>query len=729
MKIVRVAVDVPVATLFDYQADDAPSGDVGSRALVPFGNKTAVGVIMELASNSQVPSSRLKSVLRVLRDAPALSSDELRLLRFTAAYYHNALGPTVMSTLPARLRRASALRPSTPAYFALTAAGDVVAADELPARAIVRRRLLELFKQRHTLDLAAVRKVAPTAQAALNQLIARGWVTPQEAALRPPPSIVEHSSTNGPSLNSDQAEAVRAIQAHLGEFKPFLLLGVPGSGKTEVYLGAIDAALRAGRQALLLVPEIALTPQLEAMVRSRFPATPATTLHSGLNEGERLEHWLAAQAGRSRIVLGTRLAVFAPLPDIGLIIVDEEHDASFKQSEGLRYSARDLAVLRAQQRKVPIVLGSATPALETYFNAASGRYQLLTLSRRINAPPPRIECINTRGARLDDGLSQRLLEAIAERCERREQSLVFINRRGFAPVLMCHACGWLSGCHRCSARLVLHMHDHRLHCHHCGLQAAVPSGCPECGNQALAPVGHGTQRIEAALKRHFPRARILRIDRDSTRRKLAWPAMRRQIHERQIDILVGTQIVAKGHDFPYLNLVGVVNADSLLYSTDFRAPERLFALLTQVAGRAGRRDMQGDVLIQTEFPHHPLYAALFSQDYASFACGLLAERRQADLPPFVSQALLRAEAPKLDTALAFLARAARIGQACAPRATIYDPVPGSMVRLAGRERAQLLVQAASRPQLQKFLTAWHARLAAERSSRARWALDVDPLEF
>ena len=522
---------------------------------------------------------------------------------------------------------------------------------------------------------------------------------------------------------------MRAVCARRDAFQPFLLLGVTGSGKTEIYLRAVDAVLRAGRQALLLVPEIALTPQLEAMIRERFPATTLVSLHSALNETERLQHWLAAQAGRARIVLGTRLAVFAPLPELGIIIVDEEQDASFKQMEGLRYSARDLAVVRAQQRSVPVVLGSATPALETYYNAANGRYQLLTLAQRINAAPPRIACISTRGEKLEDGLSQPLLAAIAARLARKEQSLVFINRRGYAPVLMCHACGWLSGCHRCSAQLVLHLRDRRLHCHHCGYQAPVPVTCPECGNQELAPLGQGTQRVEAALAQHFPRARILRIDRDSTRRKLSWHAMRRQIHAREIDILVGTQILAKGHDFPHLNLVGVVNADSLLYSTDFRAPERLFALLTQVAGRAGRGDMQGEVLIQTEFPQHPLYAALQRQDYAAFARDLLAERRQAGFPPFVCQALLRAEAPKLETALAYLARAARIAKTLARGVTIYDPVPAGMVRLAGRERAQLLVQAESRVRLQSFLAAWHARLAAEPSTRARWSLDVDPLEF
>jgi primosomal protein N' (replication factor Y) len=480
---------------------------------------------------------------------------------------------------------------------------------------------------------------------------------------------------------------------------------------------------------LLLVPEIALTPQLEGTIRTRFPATPLVILHSALNERERLQRWLAAQSGEARIVLGTRLAVFASMPELGLIIVDEEHDASLKQSEALRYSARDLAVVRARQCDIPIVLGSATPALETYHNAVTGRYRLLTLTRRISARAPHIQSVNTRGERLVDGLSPRLLGAIAVRLERKQQSLVFINRRGFAPVLLCRACGWLSECHRCSANLVLHLDERRLHCHHCGYQAPVPAACPKCGNQDLGPIGHGTQRLEAALSQHFPNARILRIDRDSTRRKLAWPGMRRQIENREVDILVGTQILAKGHDFAHLNLVGVVNADSLLYNTDLRASERLYALLTQVAGRAGRGDIAGEVLIQTEFPNHPLYLALQNQDYVSFAESLLEERRQAGFPPYVYQALLRAEAPRIDAALGYLAHAAAIGRTLSEQVTIYDPVPATMVRRAGRERAQLLAQAESRSLLQRFLAAWHTRLSTEQSSPARWSLDVDPLEF
>jgi primosomal protein N' (replication factor Y) len=461
----------------------------------------------------------------------------------------------------------------------------------------------------------------------------------------------------------------------------------------------------------------------------RFPQTTLVSLHSGLNESERLRHWLAAQSGAARIVLGTRLAVFAPLPQPGIIIVDEEHDASFKQNEGFRYSARDLAVVRARQCEIPILLGSATPALETWHNAVAQRYALSELRQRINGPMPRIACVSTRGVKLENGLAPAVLAALEERLKRGEQSMVFINRRGYAPVLMCHECGWLSGCHRCSAKLVFHLQDQQLHCHHCGYQAKTPAACPDCGNAALAPVGQGTQRIEETLMARFPSARILRIDRDSTRRRGAWAGMRERITAREVDILVGTQILAKGHDFPHLNLVCVINADGLLYSTDFRAPERLYALLTQVSGRAGRGDTRGDVLIQTEFPHHAIYAALRDQDYRRFADALLKERRSARFPPYVYQALLRAEADKLGVAVEWLNRAAHLGREAGDPVTIYEPVPSAMMRLAGRERAQLLVQCASRRSLQNFLSDWHVRLAAQKVSRARWAIDVDPLEL
>ena len=733
MNIVRVGFDVPLDKLFDYLCADAnvSASDIGARVLAPFGKRSVVGVIMEIADSSAVATARLKPITKMLREAPGFSPGDIQLIRFAAEYYHHPLGAVAMSALPAGLRRVRRQPAKSLRHYALTALGATRTVDSLPARASTRRRLLTLFLAHRVLDNDAVRACAPTANIALRQLMEAGYVAQHDGALphTPGAAVSVNPEVIGPPLTPDQAAAVTSLCAELSAFKPHLLLGVTGSGKTEVYLRVMDAVLKAGRQALLLVPEISLTPQLEATVRSRFPHTHVVSLHSGLTESERLNHWIAAQSGAARIVLGTRLAVFAPLPQLGLIIVDEEHDSSFKQNEGFRYSARDLAVVRARQCGVPIVLGSATPALETYHNAASGRYALVRLPNRVNNAMPRITCINTRDVKLDNGFAPPLLAAIRERLARREQSLVFINRRGYSPVLMCHDCGWLSGCHRCSAKLVLHAHDRRLHCHHCGYQAMVPLSCPDCGNTDLSPIGQGTQRIESTLTERFPQARILRIDRDSTRARGAWSGMRERIEAREVDILVGTQILAKGHDFANLSLVAVVNADNLLYSTDFRAPERLYALLTQVAGRAGRGAVQGDVLIQTDFPTHPLYAALRDQDSARFADELLKERRSAGFPPFQYQALLRAEAPKLATAIDWLTRAAVLARDIDEAISVYDPVPAGMMRLAGRERAQLLVQSSSRHRLQRFLAAWRVALSENKASAARWSIDVDPLEL
>lgn len=731
MTIVRVGFDVPLDTLFDYRCDVATPADIGARVLAPFGKRNAVGVILKVADTSAVATARLKAVTRLLREAPGFSPADIQLMQFAADYYHHPLGAVVMSALPVGLRRVRTQPAKSLMHYALTARGAALTVDELPKRALTLRRMVELFQFHSVLPAETISKRTSTEKSVLKQMIAEGFVEICEGSLRSEPTVGIKQTAPGtvPELTPDQVAVVSSISADVSTFKPHLLLGITGSGKTEVYLRVIDAVLQRGRQALLLVPEISLTPQLEATVRNRFPVTHIVSLHSGLSESERLQHWLAAQSGAARIVLGTRLAVFAPMPELGLIVVDEEHDASFKQSDGFRYSARDVAVVRARQRGVPIVLGSATPALETWHNAVSGRYALAQLPRRINNTPPRIHCVNTRHERLREGAAPALFSAIERRLAAREQVLVFINRRGYAPVLMCHECGWLSSCHRCSAKLVLHLKDRNLHCHHCGHQEIVPLACPECGNADLSPVGQGTQRVETALAAEFPQARVLRIDRDSTRNKGAWHGMREQIEAREVDILVGTQILAKGHDFPNLSLVCVLNADSLLYSTDFRAPERLYAQLTQVAGRAGRGDVPGDVLIQTDFPEHPLYAALRDQNYARFADALLQERRSAGFPPFQYQALLRAEAPKLETAIGWLTRAASTARGIDDAVTIYDPVPAGMMRRAGRERAQLLVQAAQRQRLQRFLSLWRERLADKKATPARWSIDVDPLEL
>ena len=727
MSIVRVALDVPLNTLFDYRADSVEGADVGSVVLVPFGKKIAVGLVLEIARTSQLPSSRLRSVLAVQQDVPRLPVDVLSILRFCSDYYHHPVGEVALNALPTRLRRRHAIKPLR-THFRLTAAGRRVGADDLPFRAGVRRDLMSrLAAANEGVDADALGAQSAGALRAMRELVKRGWVEAVQPDDIPAPDQSPRVLP-GPALTEAQQAAVVAIRESFGRFGAWLLHGVTGSGKTEVYLELITTALAQNKQTLLLVPEINLTPQLEARIHARFPGTPVVRLNSALNESERLRCWIAAQTGRAGIILGTRLAVFTPLPRLGLIIVDEEHDSSFKQAEGLRYSARDIALLRAKQRAVPVVLGSATPSLETYHQALRGRYGMLTLAQRATAAMPTIETTNIRGEALIDGLCQTVLQAIQKTTRLGEQSLIYINRRGYAPVLICPSCSWTSGCPRCSTKLVMHLKNRQMRCHHCGHQEKIPAACGQCGNAELAPLGQGTQRVENTLARMFPSARILRIDRDSTRGKDDWKEMRRQIHGREVDLLVGTQMLAKGHDFPALTLVCVINADASLYSTDYRASERLFANLMQVAGRAGRADLPGRVLIQTEFPDHPLYAALRRQDYAAFAKAVLAERRQAGLPPFMYQAILRAEAPRMATALDFLQRAASCIDVDTTAITIYDPVAANMARLAGKERAQLTVQSRSRPALQAFLREWSVQLDKLAERKVRWVLDVDPQE-
>lgn len=534
-----------------------------------------------------------------------------------------------------------------------------------------------------------------------------------------------------PALTEEQTQAIGAVDGN--GFAAYLLHGVTGSGKTEVYLHLIERQLAAGRQTLLLVPEINLTPQLESRVRARFPEIEVVSLHSELAEAARERHWRAALTGSARIILGTRLAVFTPMPALGLIILDEEHDPSFKQQDGMRYSARDVAVVRARQLGIPIVLGSATPALESWANAQAGRYRLLKLVHRANpeAQLPTVGLLDTRKRPLREGISQPLLAAIEARLARREQSLVFLNRRGYAPVLACAACGWVSRCQRCAANMVLHLADRRLRCHHCGFEYRVPKACPTCGNQDIHPYGRGTQRLEAWLCEQFPDARILRVDRDSVKSRKQWESVLERIHAGEADILVGTQMLAKGHDFPKLTLVGVLGADSALFAADWRAPERLFAQLMQVAGRAGRAELKGEVIIQTEYPDHPLFAALVRHDYPGFAQNQLDERAAAGFPPYAFQAMLRAEAPEMSMAIDFLKAAASLpGIAAHEQILVYDPVPMRMARLANLERGQLLVESGSRPALQAFLPDWRAGIEQLKApSRLRWHLEVDPYEF
>ncbi|SFO41445.1 primosomal protein N' [Nitrosospira briensis] len=733
MAILRVALDVPLNTLFDYLAPDTEitAQDVGARVLVPFGRNMMTGVIMEVTAYSSVPSPKLKLAAHIFRDVPPLPEGLIALFRFCSEYYHHPLGEVVMNGLPNRLRSNKPFTRKVPSacQYGLTLTGRKADTSIIPARHIVKHRLLARLRESRVMSISDAKQLSPRAPKALNELITLGWIEEIPFA-HPATPVPAAQALQIPVLTTDQRNAVDVIAPEIGEFNTWLLHGVTGSGKTEVYLRLISLVLRQARQTLVLVPEINLTPQLEAVFRARFPTLRLVSLHSGLSPSERAAGWLQAQEGAAEIVLGTRLAVFTPLPKLGLIIVDEEQDASFKQQDGLRYSARDAAIFRAKQAGVPVILGSATPSLESHYNAVTGRYLRLRLSSRAvkNAALPVVRCIDTRAVKTKESFSPPVISAL-ERClALNQQSLVFINRRGYAPVLLCKSCGWAATCERCASRLVVHLRDKRLRCHHCGHQERFPNVCPECGDQDVVPFGHGTQRVEAALAEYFPGARIMRIDRDSTSRKDAWQHMLRDIHEQRVDILVGTQILAKGHDFPKLSLVSILNSDASLFSTDFRASERLFAQLMQVAGRAGRAGIPGEVLIQTEFPDHPLYHALRQHDYDLLAQTLLEERKTAGFPPFVYQALLRAEAPQIDTALGFLTSAVAVAKAPG-EVEVFDPVPAQMARLKGTERAYLLVQSGSRKKLQAFLEAWRAKLDALPSRKVRWTVDVDPMDF
>ncbi len=674
-RILKVALDAPLDTLFDYRwggEDGAGLPQPGQLVVVPFGRRESVGLIVEVAETSSVDDARLKDAVALREQLPPLPMAWMQLCAFAADYYQRPLGEVAMPALPKSLRAL---------------------------------RTLALDK--------ALKKLAT-------------------------PDAVDPVAQDAPQLNPDQHAAATAIAEAQG-YAPHLLYGVTGSGKTEVYLQAAArilaraAATGEAAQVLILVPEINLTPQLEHNIRQRFPGLPVVTLHSGLAEGERLRHWLAAHLGQARIILGTRLAILASLPHLRLIVVDEEHDPSYKQQEGLRYSARDLAVWRARQLGIPIVLGSATPSLETWHHAEAGRYRRLELRSRAShaAVLPAVRLIDTERDKPGEGLTSTLMSALKLRLERGEQSLLYLNRRGYAPVLSCDACGWISNCPRCTAFMVLHKPEHRLRCHHCSLEQRIPRSCPTCGNVDLAPLGRGTQRIEESLQLLFPQARLLRIDADSTRRKGSAQAAFDAVHRGDVDILIGTQMVAKGHDFRNLTLVGVLNPDTALFSHDYRAAERLFAQLMQVAGRAGRAGQKAggsasEVLIQTRYPQHPLYGALMAHDYERFARSLIDERREAGLPPFVYQALLRAEARELQVALDFLAEAAAVY--VQRGIVVNDPIPMTMTRVANVERAQLLVESASRPALQAYLKAWMRALRAMKT-RAKWSLEVDPVDI
>ena len=717
----RIAVNVPLSDgLLTYShSEPLPQG---TRVFVPFRNKTVVGIVWETDIAPDMDVARILSIQTTFSDEPPLPESWRDLLSFTSRYYHYPTGQAVFAALPQGLKETRAVEmPQPPLFYALNEAGR--AQTPPPARFNKKAALWDALLS-GGMTMAALKQVNAQAAKLIEDWAEQGWIETAEAVkpvLRPSEFV----------LNADQQQASDEIQTAFGSFQPFLLYGITGSGKTEVYFDAMAKVLAQGRQVLFLLPEINLTPQLLKRVENRFADVPTAVLHSQMAAGRRTQDYLRAMLGQAKLVIGTRLAVFTPMDDVGLIVVDEEHDGSFKQDNELRYHARDLAVWRAKQSGCPIILGSATPSLESWHKAQSDAYRLLQLTERAHAAAqlPQVEILNVGRLKLDNGFSPQALQLLKQNFEAGGMSLVYLNRRGFAPALFCGDCGHTFGCPNCSAKMVLHQRARQLRCHHCDHREPIPFKCPDCGNQDLTAVGHGTQRVEETLRAFLPKAAVVRVDRDSTAHKNDWADLYRRIADNEIDILVGTQMLAKGHDFARLNLVIVLNADGSLYSADFRAPERLFAELMQVSGRAGRADKPGKVLIQTQLPEHPVFAAVKAQDYAVFAENELNERQMFAMPPFGFQTAVRADAPRVADAMEFLNAAKETLAPLLPESVSqFGAAPMLMVRLAERERAQIFLESTSRQDLHRAVSLWVQVLQQNRDGKIRWSVDVDPQE-
>jgi primosomal protein N' (replication factor Y) len=733
--ILAVAIDAPLRRLFDYRAPvevDAAQLRPGQRVWVPFGRRKSVGVIVELRDQTDVPAARLKSALAVIDDEPVIDPVLLDLLRWSAEYYRHPPGEVIAAALPVALRSGADAN-ATAERWTLSTAAHTGSAEPIGARASKLRAVADLLAAQGSAGAAELSALSSRWRDHVRELEKRGWVVRVRAEAVPvasSPDALEAARGIGPELTPEQSRAVAAIEAAHGTYAPFVLHGVTGSGKTEVYLRAIAEVVARGEQALVLVPEISLTPQLVARFTERFPG-PLAVLHSGLTDTDRLQAWRAARSGLAPVVIGTRSAVFAPLARPGLVVVDEEHDASYKQQDGFRYSARDLALARAQRIGVPVVLGSATPSLESLERIRAGRAQRLDLpNRTAGAQPPTLHLVDLRAHAETQGMATPTVLAMRRHLDAGGQVLVYLNRRGYAPTLFCPGCGWVAPCPRCDARLTVHQRERSLDCHHCGTHRPIPEICPDCG-EPVKPVGQGTERIEETLAALFPACALERIDRDAMRKRGSLEAALQRIHAGEVRILVGTQMLTKGHHFPLVTLVVVLNADQGLFGTDYRAAERLAQTIVQVAGRAGRAERPGEVLIQTEYPQHPLLQQLVSGGYDAFAAAALREREQARWPPFARVAILRAEAPGREAPLEFLEHARQLALECAvPGVELLGPATAPMERRAGHYRAQLLLHAPSHAPLQRLLARWMPRMEeAPGARKVRWALDVDPLEL
>jgi primosomal protein N' (replication factor Y) (superfamily II helicase) len=731
---VQVALPLPLRQVFDYSAppDLMESGlQTGMRVQVPFGSgqgqRIMTGVVTGFAVASLEDIRSLKPVLQVLDEQALLSAQDCEVLFWAGRYYHHPIGEVFSAAFPVLMRKGrQAANTGMSRVLRLTTHG---ATAQAPVRAVRRRLLLEWLREHDAgIPLQELNGLDWDWRSVVRGMTQKGWVEVADEPLSLTSSIAVPDAM--PELNEAQQRAVEAVQSILGGYRGFLLEGVTGSGKTEVYLRLVEHALRRGLQSLVLVPEISLTPQLEARFRSRFGVS-IVVFHSGLSESERAGNWSAFQRGAAPVMLGTRSAVFAPMHAPGLIIVDEEHDLSFKQQDGFRFSARDIAVVRARTLNIPILLGSATPSLESLVNVKRKRYQHLSMPARAGvALAPSYQILDIRGRSLHGGLSPALLHRMAETIQRGEQALLFLNRRGFAPTLVCHSCGWAATCPRCDVNLVVHESSRRLCCHRCGYEQVRVRRCVACHSEDVRALGLGTERVEQVLREYFPRAHTLRIDRDSTRGKGRLAEMLETVHDGTVDILLGTQMLAKGHHFPAVTLVGILNVDAGLTSPDFRALEHTAQLIVQVAGRAGREEKPGHVMLQTRYPDHPLLLKLLREGYAAFSACLLEERRAAALPPYSYQALWRAEANNADKPMALLSLVRALVEQNAGTVQVLGPVRAPLAKQAGRYRCQLLFQSMQRALLHKKIDEVIAQLAAyPEARRARWSVEIEPVDF
>ncbi len=728
-KILRVAMPTPLPQLFDYlpPEDATAPAVVGARVWAPYGPQTLVGVIVELAQSSQVPAEKLRPVLQILDTTAVFDSQTLALCRWTSDYYQHSFGETLHAALPLDLRRNRPAHLPTVAFWEHTELGKGLPADGLK-RSPKQQQLHRLLLERGHLSANDLQQAGIKTQVARalqdKNLIRQVQQTPDA------PSATRILAEAAKEPTEEQQRVLEQLRYH--RFAAYLLEGATGSGKTEVYLQAIARVLAEGRQALVLVPEIGLTPLTLSRFQQRF-CVPVVELHSNVAAKQRTVNWLRARTGEARIVIGTRLAVFTPMPELGIIVVDEEHDTSFKQQDGLRYSARDVAVMRAHRSGVPLILGTATPSLESLQNALSGRYSHLRLHLRPGtARAPRLECLDMRKEAKSGPFAQTTLTAIAARLEREEQVLIFLNRRGFAPAMMCEQCGWVASCRACSARLTLHKTPRHLRCHHCDARHRPPSRCPACDNRELASLGQGTERLEEWLGTEFPETPIYRADQDSMQRKGAMAELTKTLLTGKRCILVGTQMLAKGHHFPKVTLAVLLDVDQALFSGDFRALERLGQQVIQVAGRAGREALAGQVILQSHQPDHPLLVMLIEQGYSHYARTLLAERKIGNLPPYWAMALVRAESKRPENAQAFLQLAANeiaaLRPPC-PELKVIGPMPALLERRQERYRYLLQITAAKRRVLQPLLDELFKRLRGHAlARRVRWAIDVDPVD-